>query len=50
MRGTITDRHVLAHPLTIARAFGLALLFHALAAIVLRTPCTFLSLVARFGR
>lgn len=42
MLGTIRTADVLAHPLLVARLFGLATLARCLAAIVTHKRCTFL--------
>ena len=44
MTGIITFRHVAAHPLLVARAFGPRVLARCLLAVLLRRRATFLAL------
>lgn len=48
MKGTITGRHVLRHPLVIVREFGVMCLLRCFKAVLLREGKTFLD--CAFGR
>ena len=44
MRGCITDRDVLRHPVLISQLWGFGCYLRCLHAVVTRRPCTFLQL------
>ena len=45
MKGVITSRDVLLHPMTICAAFGAACYLRCLKAVISRRRCTFLEVV-----